>query len=258
MQALEIEGLRKSYQRERQDDLVALRDISFSVDKGQFISVVGPSGCGKTTLLSCIAGLRAKSGGRVMLYGEEVRTPPKAMALIFQEYGRTLLPWRRVLPNVTFGMENRPEIPRGEYEARAREALAHVALAGYADAYPWQLSGGQQQRVAIARGLANGADILLMDEPFASVDAQTRGDLEDLLLRVWEEYSRTILFVTHDIEEAIYMADRVIVLSAPPCVVLQDIPIELARPRNQITTREHPTFLDYRRTIHRLLGLSHG
>ncbi len=253
MDVLSIEGLRKAYKREHQGELLALRDVTVSVRRGQFVSIVGPSGCGKTTLLSCIAGLRSKSAGRVLLNGAEVAGPPKEMALIFQEYGRTLLPWKSVLENVTFGMENRPEIPRPDYERLARDALRHVGLEGYELSYPWQLSGGQQQRVAIARGLANGPEILLMDEPFASVDAQTRSDLEDLLLRIWAEYSRTILFVTHDIEEAIYMSDRVVVLSPPPCVVLRDIEIDLPRPRDQITTREDRRFLEHRRAVHELL-----
>jgi NitT/TauT family transport system ATP-binding protein len=253
MNALEVTQLHKVYKRDKQDDLVALHDITFSIRRGEFISVVGPSGCGKTTLLSCIAGLRERTGGSVQLYGKDVTAPPTEMALIFQEYGRTLLPWRRVIDNVIFGMENRPEIARADHQRCARDALSHVGLGSYERAYPWQLSGGQQQRVAIARGLANGPDILLMDEPFASVDAQTRADLEDLLLDIWAKYSRTILFVTHDIEEAIYMSDRVVVLSAPPCVVKRDISIELERPRHRITTREHPRFLEYRRVIHSML-----
>ncbi len=253
MDVLSVEGLRKVYKRDGQGDLEALREVTVSVRRGEFVSIVGPSGCGKTTLLSCIAGLRSKSGGRVFLNGTEVTAPPKEMALIFQEYGRTLLPWKSVLDNVIFGMENRPEISRQDYQRLAREALLRVGLEGHERSYPWQLSGGQQQRVAIARGLANGPDILLMDEPFASVDAQTRTELEDLLLKVWTEFSRTILFVTHDIEEAVYLSDRVIVLSSPPCVVLDGIRIDLARPRDQLATREDPRFLDYRRAIHGLL-----
>ena len=256
MDALRIERLHKVYGRDGQHDLEALRELTFEVRKGEFMSIVGPSGCGKTTLLMCVAGLRSVTGGRVLLHGTEVTGPPKDMALIFQEYGRTLLPWRSVLDNVIFGMENRPEISWRDYERLARDALRHVGLAGYERVFPWQLSGGQQQRVAIARGLANGPDILLMDEPFASVDAQTRAELEDLLLRVWTEFSRTILFVTHDIDEAIYLSDRVIVLSHPPSVVLSTITIEIERPRNQIGTREHHRFLDYRRSIHGLLSRS--
>ena len=254
MDALSVERIHKVYTRDGQSDLEAIRDVTFAVRKGEFVSLVGPSGCGKTTLLMCMSGLRAVTSGRVLLYETEVTSPPKAMALIFQEYGRTLLPWRTVLDNVTFGMENRPEIPQREYASRARDALRHVGLAGYERSYPWQLSGGQQQRVAIARGLANGPDILLMDEPFASVDAQTRAELQDLLLRVRTEYSSTILFVTHDIDESIYLSDRVVVLSRPPSVVLDIITIDLDRPRHQIGTREHFRFLDYRRTIHGLLG----
>jgi len=158
MDALNIQRLHKVYPRDGQEDLEAIREVTFGVGKGEFVSIVGPSGCGKTTLLMCIAGLRSVTGGHVLLYGTEVTSPPKEMALIFQEYGRTLLPWRTVLNNVIFGMENRPEIARSDYETRARDALRHVGLAGYERAYPWHLSGGQQQRVAIARGLANGPD----------------------------------------------------------------------------------------------------
>lgn len=253
MNALEIHRLGKTYKRDGQSDLVAIRELTLSVRQGDFISIVGPSGCGKTTLLSCVAGLRPKTSGHVKLFGKVVNSPSRDIAVIFQEYGRTLLPWQRVLGNVIFGMENRPSISRRDYTALARDALKHVGLSDKEDAYPWQLSGGQQQRIAIARGLANGADILLMDEPFASVDAQTRSELEDLLLRIWAEYERTIVLVTHDVEEAIYMATKVVVLSKPPCVVLEEIEIDLGRRRNQMDTREDTKFLEYRRRIHSLL-----
>ncbi|MBI3091783.1 MAG: ABC transporter ATP-binding protein [Candidatus Tectomicrobia bacterium] len=256
MEALRIQHLQKSYDVPNRESFAALGDVTFEVRKGEFVSIVGPSGCGKTTLLTCIAGLRSRSGGQILLYGKEVTQPPREMALIFQEYGRTLLPWKTVLDNVIFGMENRPEIKRSEHRPRGREVLNDVGLSSFEHVYPWQLSGGQQQRVAIARGLANGPDILLMDEPFASVDAQTRAELEDLLLRVWQKFSRTILFVTHDIDEAIYLSDRVIVLCQNPSVVLDTIAIEIERPREQISSREHPRFLHYRRYIHKLLQRS--
>jgi NitT/TauT family transport system ATP-binding protein len=257
MEYLRLEHIKKTYLKANGEEYRALEDINFSVEKSQFISIVGPSGCGKTTLLGCISGLRANTYGRTVLDGREISSPPKEMAVIFQEYGRTLLPWRSVIGNVMFGMENRKEIPKASHDALGRSALRDVALSGFESSYPWQLSGGQQQRVAIARGLANGADILLMDEPFASVDAQTKGDLEDLLLDIWARKRQTVLLVTHDIDEAIYLADRVIVLSKPPCRVVKDIKIELDRPRVQIETREHPTFLQYRRQIHEALGLGH-
>jgi NitT/TauT family transport system ATP-binding protein len=252
MSLVSIEHLRKVYWRDDRE-FEAIRDITLEVRSGEFISIVGPSGCGKTTLLSCISGLRSLTGGRVVVNGRVVNKPIREIALIFQDYGRTLLPWRSALGNVIFGMENRPEISRNEYEGRAREALRSVGLVGIEQSYPWQLSGGQQQRVAIARGIANGSEILLMDEPFASVDAQTRSELEDLMLKIWKELGKTVIFVTHDIDEAVYLSDRVAVLSKPPCAVLETLEIKLDRPRDQIATREQPQFLECRRSIHSLL-----
>ena len=252
MTVVSVAHLRKVYRRNDRD-YEALRDITLDIKGGEFLSLVGPSGCGKTTLLGCVSGLRSVSGGKVFVKDRLVTGPTREMALIFQDYGRTLLPWRKALGNVMFGMENRPEIPRREYQSRAREALASVGLADFEQSYPWQLSGGQQQRVAIARGIANGSEILLLDEPFASVDAQTRPELEDLLLTIWGSLRKTVLFVTHDIDEAIYLSDRVAVLSKPPCEVLETIDIKLDRPRDQIATRENSRFLEYRRAIYALL-----
>jgi len=259
MSLVNIEHLRKVYSRDGRE-FEAIRDITLEVRCGEFLSIVGPSGCGKTTLLSCMSGLRSLTGGRVVVKDRVVNKPIREIALIFQDYGRTLLPWRSALGNVMFGMENRPEILRAEYENRALEALRSVRLIDFAPSYPWQLSGGQQQRVAIARGIANGSEILLMDEPFASVDAQSRYELEDLMLKIWKDLGKTIIFVTHDIDEAVYLSDRVAVLSKPPCVVLETLEIKLGRPRDQIATRELPQFLERRRAIHALLhqGTSHA
>jgi len=257
MSLVGIEGLRKVYSRDGRP-FEAIRDITLDVRAGEFLSIVGPSGCGKTTLLSCISGLRALTSGRVVVKGRLVEKPTREIALIFQDYSRTLLPWRSALGNVIFGMENRPEIPRAEYESRAVEALRSVGLIDFAASYPWQLSGGQQQRVAIARGIANGSEILLMDEPFASIDAQSRAELEDLMLNIWKDHGKTVIFVTHDIDEAVYLSDRVAVLSKPPCVVLQILEIKLDRPRDQIATRELPQFLEYRRAVHSLLHRGAG
>src|SRR3954454_1267118 len=177
----------------------AVRNVSFSIDEGEVVCVVGPSGCGKTTLLKCIAGLLRPTTGEVLLRGNRVTAPRDQMALVFQEYSRSLMPWSSVRNNVLLPLRHK-QLSRAERDGLVEESLAAVGLTRVLDRYPWQLSGGMQQRVAIARALAYQPAILLMDEPFASVDAQTRADLEDLVLRVRDEYGITILFVTHDID----------------------------------------------------------
>ena len=172
----------------------AIADVSFAVEDREFVCVVGPSGCGKTTLLKCVGGLLRPSSGEVLLRGKRVTSPPEEMALVFQEYGRSLMPWASVRNNVVLPLRHK-QLSRAERRSLVDESLAAVGLTRFIDHYPWQLSGGMQQRVAIARALAYQPSILLMDEPFASVDAQTRGDLEDLVLRVREEFAVTILFV---------------------------------------------------------------
>src|SRR5438552_10174800 len=193
----------------------ALEDVSFVVGDGEFVCVVGPSGCGKTTLLKCVAGLLRPTRGEVLLRGKRVLEPPEELALVFQEYSRSLMPWSTVRNNVLLPLRHK-KLSGSDRKELAEEALESVGLTRFIDHYPWQLSGGMQQRVAIARALAYQPSILLMDEPFASVDAQTRGDLEDLVLAVQEQFGVTILFVTHDIDESIYLADRVIVLTHSP------------------------------------------
>src|SRR5262249_30180405 len=178
----------------------AVEDVSFTIAAGEFVCVVGPSGCGKTTLLKCVAGLLRPSAGEILLRGRLVTEPPDEMALVFQEYGRSLLPWTNVRSNVLLPLRHK-ELTRVERKALVEDALDAVGLRPFTAPSPWQLWGGMQQRVAIARALAYQPSILLMDEPFASVDAQTRADLEDLVLRVREQYGITILFVTHDIDE---------------------------------------------------------
>lgn len=208
---LSILNLTKEYSQNAGKRTTAIKDVSFQLKEGEFVSIVGPSGCGKTTLLMCVAGLLESSGGNILLNSKEVTGPPKEMVLIFQNYTNSLFPWRTVLGNVMFALENK-DIPRTKKTEIAEKSLKSVGLGDFIGHYPWELSGGMQQRVAMARGLAYGSEIILMDEPFASVDAQTRADLEDLLITVWKRYSRTILFVTHDIDEAVYLSNRVIVL----------------------------------------------
>jgi NitT/TauT family transport system ATP-binding protein len=190
--------------------------------------------------------------GKVFINEKEIKSPPKEMILIFQDYSRSLFPWRTVLKNVLFVLEKKALSMKERLEI-ARSALASVYLTGFENHYPWELSGGMQQRVAIARAIAFNPNIMLMDEPFASVDAQTRSELEDAILEIWNRFSQTILLVTHDIEEAIYLADRVLVLSGRPSEIREEIKIDLERPRNQLATKEDKRFIEYRHHIYTLI-----
>jgi NitT/TauT family transport system ATP-binding protein len=190
--------------------------------------------------------------GEVLLVGKEVTEPPEEMALVFQEYNRSLMPWASVRNNVLLPLRHKP-LSKSERSTLVEESLAAVGLTAFIDHYPWQLSGGMQQRVAIARALAYQPSILLMDEPFASVDAQTRGDLEDLVLRVREQFGITILFVTHDIDESVYLSDRVIVLTHSPTEVKETVPVDLPLPRDQLATKELPEFSHLRAHVYRLI-----
>jgi NitT/TauT family transport system ATP-binding protein len=231
---------------------VAVNDLSFTVETNQLACIVGPSGCGKSTLLRCIAGLIRPTSGEVRLHGDLVQGVPEDLAVVFQDYSRSLFPWLTVRRNVEFPLRTR--VPtRAARRARAEEALSWVGLGEVADKHPWQLSGGMQQRVSIARALACQPALLLMDEPFASVDAQTRAELEDLLLRVRREHQSTVLLVTHDIDESVYLGDRVLVLSRPPASIVADLPVGLPAERDQITTRGSATFVELRTEIARLL-----
>jgi NitT/TauT family transport system ATP-binding protein len=232
---LRVEHLRKSY-----GSVQAIADVSFAVQAGEFVCVVGPSGCGKTTLLKCISGLLEPDAGVVALSGERDR-----MALVFQEYSRSLFPWMTVRQNVAFPLRRNKKSPLIE------ESIAAVGLEGAIDRYPWQLSGGMQQRVAIARALAYEPSLLLMDEPFASVDAQTRADLEDLVLQVRRRYDVTIVFVTHDIDESVYLSDRIVVLTAAPTSVREVLDVGLPQPRDQVATKELPEFAQLRAHVWR-------
>ena len=228
-----------------------LTDIHFDVQAGEILCLVGPSGCGKTTLLRLLAGLLLPTQGEVHFEGERVTGPSRTRAVVFQDYGNALLPWRTVSRNVELGLEaarvapaDRPPIIDGLLK---KMNLSHVA--GH---FPSQLSGGMQQRLQIARCLAQGPRILLMDEPFGALDALTRQSLQDELLRLALEQNITVVFITHDLEEAIYLGDRVIVLAANPGRIVETIDVGLPRPRDQLTTREHRDFLSHR---HHLFGL---
>ncbi len=248
---LRAEQLRRTYVRGK-EEVRACENLSFSLSKGEFVCIVGPSGCGKTTLLKCLCYLLKPTAGRVFVNEREIQSPPKEMALIFQDYGRSLFPWRTVLKNILFVLEKKSMTKKESVEI-ARSALNAVHLSGFENHFPWELSGGMQQRVAIARAIAFNPDILLMDEPFASVDAQTRSELEDTVLEIWSRFSQTILLVTHDIEEAIYLADRVLVLTGRPSEIREEIRIDLGRPRNQLTTKEDERFIEHRHHIYTLI-----
>ncbi|HWD04304.1 MAG TPA: ABC transporter ATP-binding protein [Amycolatopsis sp.] len=231
---------------------IAVDDLSFTVDAGELACIVGPSGCGKSTLLRAIAGLVPPTAGTVSLHGDLVTGVPDDLAVVFQDYSRSLFPWLTVAKNVEFPLRW-TKLDKATRRARAAEALEAVGLAGVGAKFPWQLSGGMQQRVSIARALASRPALLLMDEPFASVDAQTRFELEDLLRRVQSEQGTTVLLVTHDIDESVYLGDRVLVLSKSPASIVADLPVDLPKERDQITTRESSRFVALRGEVARLL-----
>ncbi len=250
---LTVEHLRKTYNAGGRP-LEVLRDVSFTVEEGEFVTVGGPSGAGKTTLLRCMAGLLPPTGGSVSLTstGRVIDSPPPEIACVFQDYSRSLMAWYKVGRNVELPLRNTIR-DRAERQRVVKDALHSVGLDGFADSYPWQLSGGMQQRVAIARALAYRPEFLIMDEPFASVDAQTRADLEDLILRVRQEVGVTVVLVTHDIDEAVYLGDRVVVVSSRPTVVMDVIDVDLPRPRSQVETKALPRFAELRTQVARLI-----
>ncbi|WP_030315053.1 ABC transporter ATP-binding protein [Streptomyces sp. NRRL B-3229] len=245
---LGVSGLNKVYEGSGRR-VEAVRDLTFTVEAGELVCLVGPSGCGKTTLLKCMGGLLTPTAGEVRLAGRKVTGPPPGMAFVFQEYGRSLFPWMRVADNVELPLKHK-DLTKARRRELVTDALESVGLPDAAGAYPWQLSGGMQQRVAIARALAYEPEVLLMDEPFAAVDAQTRADLEDLVRQLWRERGITILFVTHDIDEAVYLGERVIVLSASPTVVREQLKVDLPEERDQVHTRVATRFAELRTHVY--------
>jgi NitT/TauT family transport system ATP-binding protein len=246
---LQADGLSVAFHAQRE----VLRDITFKVDEHEFVCLVGPSGCGKTTLLRALAGLTPATRGKVLFKDQLVQGPQTGLAIVFQDYGRALLPWRTVAGNVALALEARG-LPRAEHGARIRALLQKLNLAEHTEKFPAQLSGGMQQRLQIARCLAQEPQVLLMDEPFGSLDAITRQELQDEVARLAREERRTVVFVTHDLEEAIYLGDRVIALAANPGRVAEIVDIELARPRTQLATREDARFLHYRHRLYKHLA----
>ncbi len=225
-----------------------LENINLSVERGQFCCIVGTSGCGKTTLLRLVAGLLLPSQGEVLYQGKNVAGPRRDVAIVFQDYVNALLPWRTVKDNVALGLEA-IKMPKKEQPARIAALLERVGLAAHADKFPNQLSGGMQQRLQIARCLAQEPDVLLMDEPFGALDAMTRQTLQDEVLRIVADTKMTVIFVTHDLDEAIYLGDSVIAMKPNPGRILDTFEVPLPRPRDQLTTPEHPDFLRLRHEL---------
>jgi NitT/TauT family transport system ATP-binding protein len=245
---LAVERFHHAYTPEQ----LVVANISFDVKAGEIVSIVGPSGCGKTTLLKALAGLIKPTGGTIRFQDKVVQGVPDRLAIVFQEYGRSLLPWATVNGNIELPLRYQ-SITSDERRRRVGESLQAVDLSESGERYPWQLSGGMQQRVAIARALAYQPKLLLMDEPFASVDAQTRADLEDLVATLRDRFGITMVLVTHDIDESIYLSDRVIVLSRSPSTVLAQVDIELPRPRDQIKTKAMQQFVEKRSEIAQMI-----
>ena len=247
---LRVEALGKAFAGPDGAAVEAIGSVTLDVSPGEFVAVVGPSGCGKSTLLQIIAGLLLPSSGRVLLGDRDVTGEPAHMVYLFQQYSKSLLPWMTVENNVMFAFRHRMKVSQADALTRCRDYLAMVGLGDSGHHYPWQLSGGMQQRVAIARALAAEPQVLLMDEPFSSVDALTRLDLHSLILDLWTKKHFTAVLVTHDVDEAIFLADRVVVLTQRPAQLAEAVATKLSRPRHSIETREAPEFLALR---HRLL-----
>ncbi len=226
----------------------AVQSVSFGLDTSEFLCIVGPSGCGKSTLLNIVAGFLSPTAGEIRIGGAPVKGYGTDRGVVFQDFAQ-LFPWRTALGNVAFGLEMKG-VPKAEREAIAREQLRLVKLENFARSYPHHLSGGMQQRVAIARALAYNPAVLLMDEPFAALDALTRDEMQRLLADVWRTTRKTVIYVTHNVAEAVYLADRVLVMTAHPGRVKTEVSIGLPRPRDPLSVE----FLDYQKTLLRLLG----
>lgn len=234
-----------------------LSPTSFSVARGEFVCIIGPSGCGKTTLLRAAAGFVRPSAGVARRHDAPITGPSREVAFVFQDYGRALLPWRTVRGNIALALEA-AQVPAGQQTARIAKVLETVGLSAHAARFPAQLSGGMQQRVQIARCLAQEPELMLMDEPFGALDAMTRASLQDELSSLVRDTGLTVLFVTHDLEEAIYLSDRVIALRANPSAdkpsLAAMVEVKIERPRDQLLTKEHPEFLRLRRELYGFLG----
>jgi NitT/TauT family transport system ATP-binding protein len=242
MGRVEITNLSRVFSKDNSEEVTALSNIMLSIADDEFVSFVGPSGCGKTTLLRIIAGLDTATSGEVRVDGELITEPGPKVGMVFQEY--SLFPWRNVLDNVAFGLEMRG-LPKNERYVIARDYISLVGLTSFEKSYQSELSGGMKQRVAIARALATDPDLLLMDEPFGALDAQTRNHMQCELLDIWENKKKTVLFVTHSCDEAIFLSDRVVILSPRPGRISKIFSVSLPRPRD----RTQKEFIDLRRCV---------
>ncbi len=245
---IKVRGVRKTFSAQGRD-LKVFDGFDYTIERGAFLSVIGPSGCGKSTLLKIISGLERPTGGEVVFNGRVVNGPPKGMIYVFQQYTKSIFPWRTVLQNIRFGLDSQKRLPAGEAHEKCMEYVRLVGLDGYEDYYPYQLSGGMQQRVVIARALICEPEVLLMDEPFSAVDAMTRAILQELTLKIWEALPITIIFVTHDVDEAVFLSSRIISLGRAPAMLREDAMIDLPYPRDQITTRADPRFTQHRQSL---------
>lgn len=229
-----------------------LDGVSYEVTEGHFVAIVGPSGVGKTTLLRLLTGLAQPTAGEITIQGKKISGPPAGLAVVLQDYTRSLMPWLTVESNIALPLKNQ-KLPKAEMAQRIESSLEEVGLAGQGGKYPWQMSGGMQQRASIARALAVRPSILVMDEPFASVDAQTRFDLEDLVLKVRDDFGITTLMVTHDIDEAVYLSDEVLVLHGKPAKVRDVVTVDIPFPRSQMATRNDAKFADLRTHVYAMV-----
>jgi len=243
-----LRGLRKTFQS-KGGTLTVFDGLSCEIEKRSFLSIIGPSGCGKSTLLKLISGLETPTAGEILFNDRAVNGPPKGMIYVFQQYTKSILPWRTVIENVEFGLRAQRSVSLKEARRRCRHYIDLVGLKGYEDYYPYALSGGMQQRVCIARALICEPDVLLMDEPFSAVDAMTRAILQELVMRIWESLPLTVLFVTHDVDEAVLLSSRIISLGRAGVGIMEDVPINLPLPRDQIATRADPMFTELRQKL---------
>ena len=241
--SIEVKNINKSFESKKTDQLTVLKDVNLTIDDGELVCLLGPSGCGKTTLLRLIAGLDKPTSGEIIANGEKVLRPSGDRAVIFQQY--SLFPWLTVLKNVTFGLEMTTDNTKDENIALAEEYLERVGLIEFKDSYPHELSGGMKQRVAIIRSLLNHSPILLMDEPFSALDMINRHKLQEQLIEVWQRFENTIVFVTHDVDEAVFLADKIVVMGRNPGRIDKIIEVDLERPRK----RESKEFITLQESI---------
>lgn len=246
--ALQVRGLAKVFPAKDKEDTTIFADVNLDVPEGGFVSIVGASGSGKSTLLQVIAGLQRPTEGEVVYRGRSIESPERDIIYVFQDYSKSIFPWLTIRENVAFGLLAR-KASKDEAHITADRFIAMVGLAGYENYHPKQLSGGMQQRVALARALACEPEVVLMDEPFSAVDAFTRTMLQDLILRLWDSLGLTVIFITHDVDEAIFLSSKVAVLEGSPAHIGHDVDIDLDYPRHQIATKESKMYMDYRNSI---------